>query len=754
MSARANAASRAVLAMTAVAIVAAAPPARPAGKLVAVNAPAPVAAPLDTFLAQLAATNRFRLGRPNTITVTPDGKAVLFLRSGPRSTVQDLYEYDVRARRERALLTADGILHGANENLSVEERARRERQRQSGRGIVAYQLSRDGQRILVPLSGRLFVIERATGAVRELKSSGGFPIDPRFSPDGAHVACVRDHDLYVTDLATGAERRLTEGGGGAAANGEAEFVAQEEMDRDEGYWWSPDSRTIACQHTDVTGVEMFRISDPEHPERPPQEWPYPRPGMKNADVTLSLVPVAGGKATWVTWDRERYPYLATVVWEEKGPLTILVQNRAQTEEVLLAVDVATGATTRLLTELDQAWINLFKGMPRWLADGRSFLWMTEREGAAQLELRARDGALIRALTPPEPGLRPGVELDEAHGMVWVVSGPDPTETQLFQVPLDPRRGRRAQVTSAPGQHEAVFGLDHSVFVHVASPLGGAPRWAVTGRTGRAFGELRSALETPAIQARLEFTTVGDSLTFHAVLVRPHDFDPKKRYPVILGVYGGPHAQVVRKAARAYLVEQWMADHGFIVVSIDGRGTPARGRAWERSIKWNLIEVPLRDQVDALQALGRRYPELDLTRVGIDGWSFGGYFSVLALERRPAVFAAGVAGAPVTDWRDYDTHYTERYMGDPTENKKGYDDSSALTWAKDLVRPLLIVHGTADDNVYFMHSLKLCDALYRSGRTFEFLPLPDYTHMATDPVSVSELNRRTIEHFQRCLGTPQ
>lgn len=707
-------------------------------------------APPDTFLAQLAATGRFRRGKPNSITLTPDGKAVLFLRSGPRSIVQDLYEYDVPRRRERVLLTAAGVLSGAEERLTVEERARRERQRQSARGIVSYQLSRDGRRILVPLSGRLFVIERATGTVRELEGASGFPIDPRFSPDAAQVACVRDHDLYVTDVARGEERRLTEGGGGDISNGEAEFVAQEEMDRDQGYWWSPDGRTIACQHTDVAGVEVLRISDPAHPEREPHTWPYPRPGKKNAEVTLGLIPVTGGKTAWVAWDRERYPYLATVVWPENAPLTLLVQNRAQTEELLLAVDTATGATTTLLTETDDAWLNLFGGMPKWLKDGRSFLWMTERNGATQLELRGRDGKLVRALTPPESGLRAGVELDEAHGMVWVLGGDDPTETQIFQVPLDPRRGRRVQVTAEPGQHGAVFSEDHGTFVHTASPLAGAARWVVRGRDGRARGELRSVGESPAIRPSLEFTTVVDSLEFRAVVVRPRDFDPARRYPVIVSVYGGPHSQQVTKSAQGYLVQQWMAEQGFIVVSIDGRGTPRRGRAWERAIKWDLIDVPLRDQVEALQALGRRYPEMDLTRVGIYGWSFGGYFSALALERRPAVFAAAVAGAPVTDWRDYDTHYTERYMGLPEQNAKGYEASSALTWAKELVRPLLILHGPADDNVYFLHSLKLVDALFRAGRRFEFVPLPGYTHLLADSVGITQVNHRIIEHFKRNL----
>jgi dipeptidyl-peptidase 4 len=704
----------------------------------------------DPFLSQYAATSRFRRGKPASISLTPDGSAVLFLRSGPRSVVQDLYEYDVATGRERLLLTADSLLAGGDERLTVEELARRERQRQTARGIASYHLSRDGRRILVPLSGRLFVIERTGGAVRELKGAAGFPIDPRFSPDGSRVACVRDKDLHVIDVATGVERRLTHEGGGAITFGEAEFVAQEEMDRDEGYWWSPDGGTIACQRTDVTGVEVLSISDPAHPERAPQTWPYPRPGKKNADVTLGLIPVAGGATTWVTWDRARYPYLATVVWEPNAPLTILVQNRTQTEEVLLAVDPATGATAPLLTERDDAWINLFGGMPRWFKDGRSFLWMTERNGAPQLELRARDGKLVRAITPPEPGLRAGVDLDETRGVAWVRGGDDPTQIHLYRVPLDPRRGRRVQATSGPGVHGGIVSRDGSVWVHTSSPLAGPSTWVVRGHDDRERGTLRSVAEMPSISPRPEFTTVGDSLRFHAVILRPGDFDRNRRYPVIVSVYGGPHSQTVTASAQNYLVQQWMADQGFIVVSIDGRGTPGRGRAWERAIKGDLIDLPLRDQATALQALGARNPEMDLSRVGVTGGSFGGYFVALALERRPDVFHAGSAWAPVADWLDYDTHYTERYMGLPEQNESGYRASSALTWAKDLTRPLLIMHGTADDNVYFLHSLKLCDALVRGDREFELVPLRGYTHQLADSLGVMQVNQRIIRHFRRHL----
>jgi len=239
--------------------------------------------------------------------------------------------------------------------------------------------------------------------------------------------------------------------------------------------------------------------------------------------------------------------------------------------------------------------------------------------------------------------------------------------------------------------------------------------------------------------------------FHAVLVRPRNFDSRRRYPVIASVYGGPHAQTVVAAPSAYLLQQWIADHGFIVVSIDGRGTPSRGRSWERVIKGNLIDIPLNDQVAGLKTLGKKYRELDLDRVGIYGWSFGGYFSAMAVMRRPDVFDVGVAGAPVSEWLDYDTHYTERYLGLLDANPTGYVDSSVLTYAKELEKPLLLIHGTADDNVYFSHSLKMSNALFRAGKVHDFLALSDFTHMVADPLVTTRLYQRIVDYFLKHLA---
>ncbi|MFQ5489392.1 MAG: DPP IV N-terminal domain-containing protein [Phycisphaerae bacterium] len=702
------------------------------------------------FLRQYALTRGFSAGHPRSISLTPDGKAVLFLRSGPRSRVHDLFEYDVATQTERVVLTAEQILQGADEKLSAQERARRERMRLSARGIALYKLSKDGTRILVPLSGRLFVIDRADGGVTELVSGNGYPTDARFSPDGRFVSCVRDGEVFVIDISTGKETQVTTGAGGYITNGMAEFVAQEEMDRRQGYWWSPDSTTLVYQQNSTAGMETMHIADAMHPDRAPGAWPYPRPGKKNADVKVGLIGRNGGETKWVNWDRERYPYLATVKWPDNAPLTMLVQNRKQTQEALLAVDTDTGSTSVLLVERDDAWVNLDQSMPKWLADGSAFLWLTERSGWWRLELRGRDGRLMHSVTPEGFGLKGFVHLDDAGGVVYVSGSEDPTQTHLYRMRLD-GTGPAERLTREVGLHGARFSKDGSVFVHTASTLDGKMRHVVRNRRGQEVGVIDSVAEKPPLVPRIELTKVGPGPGFHAVVVRPRRFVPGQRYPVIVSVYGGPHAQMALANARSYLLQQWMADHGFIVVSIDGRGTPSRGRDWERAIKGNLIEIPLQDQVAGIEALGQTFAEMDLNRVGIYGWSFGGYFSAHAVMQRPDLFDAGVAGAPVAAWEDYDTHYTERYLGMPQDNAAGYEASSVMTYCDRLEKPLLIIHGTADDNVYFMHSLKMTNALFRSGKSYEFLALSDFTHMVREPEVTVRLYERIMEFLSKALA---
>lgn len=713
-------------------------------------------APADAgFLQTYAETNRFQLGRPHGITILPDGSGVLFLRSGPRSFEGSLHFFDVASGQERELVTAAALLEGAEEELTAEEAARRERMRLTARGIASYRLSPDGTRILVPLSGRLFLVDRTRlgeeGSIRELESDGGPALDPRWSPTGTHIAVVRDGDLYVIDVATAAEQRLTTRPSPEIENGLAEFVAQEEMGRMRGFWWAPDGGSIAYQQTDTTGMERMHILDPMHPDQPARAWPYPRPGKSNATVRLGVVPLAGGPTRWVEWDRDRYPYLATVSWPSGSPLTLLVQDREQENEALLAADPSSGTTRELLTEHDDAWINLDQSTPRWLSDGQRFLWSTERDGDWRLELRSAEGQRIRSLTTPNLGYRALLAVDEARGVIWVRASHEPTETHVFRVPLS-GEGEPTRVTDAPGEHDAIVSDDGSLWVHQKQTLDGEIASVVRRTDGTVVGTLQSQMQAPPFQPNLSFETVGQR-EWRAVVIRPRQFDERLRYPVLLHVYGGPHARYVTANPGRYLLSQWQADHNFIVVSIDGRGTPARGREWERAIDGDFISAPLEDQIEALQQLGEAHPEMDMERVGVWGWSFGGTFAAMAVLRRPDVFRAGVSGAPVSDWRDYDTHYTERYLGlpEPDGERGPYHVSSVLTYAVEAPaadhRPLLIIHGTADDNVYFSHALQLQNALFRAGRPADLLALGGLTHMVPEPEVMRRMHEHILAYFE-------
>jgi dipeptidyl-peptidase-4 len=707
----------------------------------------------DGVLSQIAVTLNFSLGTPSGAWVAPDGKEVLFRRSPPRSFVADLYAYDVASGQERTLVTAQALLGGASENLTQEERARRERQRLVTRGITSFSAAKDGSRLLIPLSGRLFVFERAGESIRELPLPGA-ALDASLSPDARQVALIVDADLYVGDVSGGAPRRLTRRASDAVENGVAEFVAQEEMGRFRGYWWSPDSQFLAYQSSDLSRVETLHIADAMHPEAPAAAFRYPRVGKANAEVSLGIIPARGGQTLWVRWDNVAFPYLAAVTWDPHAPLTLVVQNRAQTLTKVLAVEAASGAVRELLTEEDAAWINLDSSgrVPRWTPDGQGFLWSTERNGAWELELRDAQGGFVRTLLPGSFGYQALAGLDEGRAAAWVLCSADPRESHVYRVPLDGSVPQR--LTEGAASYNV--GVNERTGVHVLASRDaqGTLRYAVRRADDSEAGELRSVAEVPPALPRPEQLSVklGEREHYAAVL-RPRDFVAGRRYPVLLSVYGGPHVSVVKLDPYAYLIDQWYADGGFIVVRADGRGTPGRGRAWERAIHKDLVNVALDDQVEILKAVGASHPELDLDRVGIFGWSFGGYLSSMAALLRPDVFRAAVAGAPVTDWRNYDTHYTERYLGLLADDPAPYEAGSAVAHAAKLTRPLLLIHGTTDDNVYFTHSLALSQALFRAGKPFDMLPLAGFTHVVPDPVVKKALSHRIFDFFKRHLGEP-
>ncbi len=736
----------AVLVTLGASILPAPAPATPGG-----DTPPPFTLNDPDFLVRYAVTYHFRLGRPASVRAVPDGSAILFLRSGPRDFARDLYTLDPATGEERKLVSAADLLDDRSEVLSPEEKARRERMRLTARGVAGYDLSRDGARILIPLAGSLFVVERADGSVREIRSDAGYPVDARFSPDGGKVACVRNDEVWVHDLDTGRATRVTHGAGNGVIHGLAEFVAQEEMDRLEGWWWGPGSDRILFQETRTAGMEILHTLDPLHPEAGPGAAACPRAGTRNASVGLGIASLDGGPVTWVRWDSTAYEYLARVDWPEHGPLTLLVQNRAQSEERLLAVDPADGTTRTLLVERDPAWLNLERRIPHRLPDGERFLWVSERSGWPTMELRGGDGALIREVAGRELGFQSFAGYLPGSDEVLVSASTDPTRSVIYRVPLDPAAGEPAALSPSGGVWSVATEHDADLFVITGDGAQGDPRYEVCRRAGPVGVPVASVAERPGFVPRLELTTVGEAPTFHAAVVRPRNFQPGERYPVLISVYGGPGAQTVRAKPSSYLLEQWMADQGYVVVSVDGRGTPGRGRDWERATRGDLISRPMEDQAEALRLLAERYPEMDLARVGLYGWSFGGYFAAMGVLMRPDLFGAGAAVAPVTDWRDYDTHYTERFMGLPEANPEGYARSSALTYAAGLRKPLLLIHGTDDDNVYFRHSMHLADALFRAGRPFEILPLSGFTHMVADPEMTVGLYTRIMRFLDESLN---
>ena len=702
------------------------------------------------FLQSLTQTRHWELGRPTAIRVTPDGSAVLFLRALPRKPEMRLFAFDVKTAQARELITPEQVLGGSAEQLSPEEAARRERMRVTSRGFTSYEISEDGKQVLVTLSGRAYLVPVSGGSARQVAGPGpkGEPVfDPRLSPDGKSVGFVRGGELWVAKVDGEGEIQITRGATALVTHAQAEFVAQEELRRYTGWWWSGDSRWLVYEEADSTGVEKLWIGDPAHPEKPIDPTPYPRPGKANAVVRFGIVNAQGGPTTWIDIDK-KWEYVARVQWTAGAPLTLELLSRDQKDLALVSADPKSGKTRELLREHDDAWIEAARDY-RWLAGGTGFLWSTEAGGEWQLELRKEDGAVLRTLTPLDFGFAGLEHVDETAGVAVVLRSPDPQDRQLHEVPLG--GGSPRPITRGPDLHAGEFSHDSTVWVRIASSRDGQVRHQVL-RGGTQVGELPAINEPYPFLPRLEIKKVGPAPGFFASVIRPRDFDARKKYPVWLQVYGGPAGPLVVPFAPRYLVDQWIADHGYLVVRIDNRGTSGRGHAWERAVLGRFSDVPLEDQVAALQALAKLEPAIDLARVGIFGHSFGGYMSALAVARRPDVFKVGVASAPVVDWMNYDTAYTERYLGipPPAGTADDYPRNSVVTYAKDLSRPLLIVHGTADDNVHFSESLLLADTLFRAGKRFEFLPLAGMTHIISDPALQARDWQRVFAFFDQHL----
>ena len=714
----------------------------------------------DPALETYIATRGHRLGQPASVQLTPDGRTALFLRSGPRSDVRELRLLDLATGADRSLATAESLLGGGEAHFSREEAAQRERMRVTARGISSFELSHDGRFALVPLGGQIFRVEVAGGQAQALPIGIGGAFDPQLSPDDALVAFVRGREVWIANAdGTGVARQLTHGATATLSHGTAEFVAQEEMGRFHGTFWSPDSKSLAVQETDESGVEPFYLADPAHGEQAPESSPYPRPGHPNAVVRLGVVSIRGGSPTWIQWDRERYPYLARVHWKS-GPLVIEVESRRQRDLIVLRADPIRGTATPLLSEHDDAWLELTDDFHE-LATGK-FLWSSERSGQRNLELHRADGALDKVLTSDAVGFRSLVGVDEGAQVALIAAGTDATTQVVEAVPLT--GGEPRTIAAGDGPANAQASRDGRFLWLRQDHLSAMPDQAILRSDGTPVARLSSAMEPMPQLPRPRFLTLDlPQGRLNAAVLLPSWARPGQRFPVIDWVYGGPTVTTVVRSAASFELQQWFADRGFAVVKIDNRGTPHRGRAFARAISGapggasgggsggSFAEVPLTDQADGLAALAAQEPALDLTRVGIIGASFGGYLSALAVLRRPDRFEAGVALAPVTDWLEYDTMYTERYLGLPSENPDGYARSSLLGYAKALRRPLLLGHGTADDNVHFGHTLELIAALEQTGHAPAVFLVPGQTHLFADQTTQEVLWANAAAFLVEQLG---
>ncbi|MFG2835294.1 prolyl oligopeptidase family serine peptidase [Streptomyces zaomyceticus] len=704
-----------------------------------------------SFPRQHARTQRFTLGVPRAFTVSPDGERVVFVRSASgtdrshRLWVLDLPR-DGGPPVERVAADPGLLLAGAAEELSARERARRERSREGSAGVVAYAVDGAVELAAFALSGRLFTAELRAGTARELPVPGPV-IDPRPSPDGRFVAYVTEGVLRVVDADGTGDRELAVPEDAHVSYGLAEFIASEEMTRDRGFWWSPASDRLLVARADDRAVGRWWIADPAHPDREPQRVAYPAAGTANAEVRLFVVDLEGAR-TEVLWDRERFPYLARVHWSAAGAPLLLVQARDQREQLFLAVDPESGRTTTVRAERDPVWLELLPGVPAWTPDGR-LVRLTDESGARALTVDDRtltDGALhVRALLD--------IGADDFLVSASAGAGADPDRPETGEVHVYRVTGRGAErLSEGAGTHGAVRSGAVTVLVSARPETPGSVARVL--RDGEQVAVVASYAQRPVIGARVRLTEAGARRIPCAVLLPSGYEEGDGPLPVLMDPYGGPHGPRVVAAHNPHLTSQWFADQGFAVVVADGRGTPGRSPAWEKAIARDFSPT-LDDQVDALLGLAGRFP-LDLERVAIRGWSYGGYLAARAVLQRPDVFHAAVVGAPVTDWRLYDTHYTERYLGTPQDDPEVYAAQSLLTddglgEPEVPARPMMIVHGLADDNVVVAHALRLSSALLAAGRPHEVLPLSGVTHMTPQEQVAENLLLLQVDFLKRSLG---
>ena len=686
---------------------------------------------------------------PRALAIAPDGRHIAWLQ--PRADDQlrfDLWVEEIGSGKRR--MAVDSLaLSGAPADLSEAELMRRERARlASVKGIVEYQWSPDGRTLLVPLDGDIWLAP-LSGKPRQITRSIATEIDAKLSPRGKFASFVRDQNMFVVDLATGKERALTTAGGGLISYGVAEFVAQEEMDRLTGQWWAPDDARIAVARVDESDVKVAVRAAIGSSGTKVSEQRYPFAGTPNAKVTLEIHSLAGGAPVPVNLGTDPDIYLARVNWLNPSQLVVQRQSRDQKRLDLLLVDAATGASRLLFSETSDSWVNLHNSLKP-LADGKRFLWASERSGHRHVWLW--DGTALSQLTRGDWSVDEIKAVDEASDTILFTGFREsPLEKALYRVALG--GGEPERLTAGGGWTEAVTdGRGSAILLSQSTPTA-PPAVRLATREGGVLTVRRtvSGADFPYAAAlkdhvapRYGTLKAADGETdLHYALLLPPGLKPGQKVPVFFEVYAGPGVQRVTKQFGA-LTHQYLLEKGWAVFRLDNRGTPNRGTAFESVIYRKLGFPEVEDQMAGLQWL-KAQPFVDPARIAVYGWSYGGYMVQRLMTEHPEAFAAGVSGAPVTDWALYDTHYTERYLGNPATDKAPYVAGDVTLKADRLARPLLIIHGLSDDNVVFDHSARMISALQKAGKPFETMVYPGQTHAIRAPELQMHM-WRTIEAF--------
>lgn len=700
----------------------------------------------DSFPRLAARTMNFQLGLPRGFTVSPDGARVVFLRADSGvSRTHALWVYDVATGEERKVADPTALLVSDDETLTAEERARRERMRVATSGVVAFSTDDAVTVAAFALSSRLFVADLVGDApAREIP--GDAPVvDPRLDPQGRAIAYAGDRALHLVDQ-TGVDRVVVGPSPDEPAEvswGLAEFIAAEELDRSRGFWWAPDGRSLLVERYDESPVPVWHIADPLHPQSAPVRLRYPQAGTTNADVSLHLVTLDGAR-TDLDWTSTTeadtagtvFEYLAEVEWSGDRPLLVLL-TRDQRRMEIREADPVSGATTVLQTFTDEAWVELLPGTPRRTLDGRLLHGLDDGD----TRRLALDG---EPFTPHGLQVRNVLGVDETSVVASVV--PRVASISVARLGFD---GSVTLLSDPAGVATGAVGGD-TLVTQYRSLADFSTTTTVVSRA-RPSGSISGGAETPPLRLNRVSLQVGGRGYPTTVLFPADHVLGSRRLPVLMDPYGGPHGQRVQNAAQAYLSSQWLADQGFVVIVADGRGMAGRGPAWDKLARHDFIGT-VDDQAEVLDEVARRYPDdLDRSKVAIRGWSFGGYIAAAGVLRRPEIFAAAIAGAPVTDQRLYDTCYSERYLGHPDTDRDVYDANDLTLLADTLSRPLMLIHGIADDNVAFAHTLKLSQALLAAGKPHEVLPLSGITHMASSETVAESLLLLQVDFLRRSLG---